>query len=567
MKAKKIYLALASFFLVASILSDVDAWDSRIVDEITNIKINWVVLTSSTWGAFNPAGPRTISTNWSDAAYWGWFPVAYFNVTDANNEEFTWSGREVFSPLKVTPSGIAFFIIKSIVWNEYRTVNAGKTYIPGEGTQVDTCFDSPDFSPIGTIPAGFRLLENWDNSPTVQVANIAGTICTTDYLVDPSTVVYEQLGEESPVVELYATGSTGDVRYWWRYGAGANIDTVFARNIDLSTSTFGSGAVGGTSTGYLYAQIENTAPQLVYSSIRNWAPLSFNYVRISGTNDSDNIFSAFLLSNGVNTENIRMYSSWWVAGRGIDLLPGSNANSSIVWGLFMGSRFSGIEVGIGERTRLTYCTPRETQGKSICAYTYEGEDLICSTVTKTGYDTISCGITWSGSVFGSGSCAPALDENGNILISDTGTPGQIIINENWEKIEITQQAPINSAEEIFSGIFSCGIGDSDRWWTVIGKALICPVTVAGNVWFTSWNSLKKLYDWVGEVSWVIQTVGNDVTYSWSTSTWSTNILINKLIQIQPEINNTKIFQVWWWSFIVFSALISILLIIVVLFKK
>lgn len=462
---KKLYLALASFFLVASIISDVEAWDSRIVDNITNIEINWFVITSSTWGIFNPAGPRTIATNWSTVAYWGWFPVAYFIVTDANNEEFTWSGREVFSPLIVTPSGIAFCIIKSIVGNEYRVVNAGKTYIPGEGTQVDTCFDSPDFSPIGTIPEGFRLIENWDNEKNPEA--ISGLECTI--VRQPIASLTQWYTNYGSLSERIVTTWGGNIIQTGSGAWGLNFD-AFAIIGANSGATLPIGSI--TYTWSTYADIWEFPiggqPSTLYWYVkRDGAFAGWNVLQIHGVNTSGFFWKYGILRGVDGTMKDRVvYSSGSTATAYLE-----NGRVGSTWNIFSPiSGFSGFRVGYAPYGDYRSCSKKWINS---CEWRIEGGSNVCAPKIAYWFEVGICGITGSGSVYWSGSCVPLTGSGGDII--DAGIlPGQgmvITLPDGTTKL-------VRIPEGYNSKVFTCPNSIDEHWYRYIFR---CAGEVIGNI--------------------------------------------------------------------------------------
>lgn len=634
MITKKLFLALSAFFLVASLISEVDAkytvltpydstwywpptataiyapmlpdgttayapagayiyedsswssdacslnnylWTGHSMMEV--VYCNWAAWLALTRYTGSPGGVDTFEifgfsggtklaiagNKWSVRNTTSWATQSYCVYDRRSWDQYTSEGWDLLTYPSAAPIRYGRWVTDGILrdtsymcpitWRGYWVVNFVAGYT---GNNTGTWWANM-YNQGGSIP---DIPNSGGNPPLNPVTSyVSGLRCTIAYDPIYSEVAWYTSYGSLPDRNVFREGEsliqTGSWAWWLDLDVMA---IIWAWT--WATLPIGSLAYTGTAYADVSSSWSNNAPPALYWWLkRGGATGGWNILEIHGVNTSG-FFGQYGIfewksTDGITT-NAPMYSSGSIATASL-----YNGRIGTTFNVFSpASGFSGVRVGIAPYWEYKFCSK---EGINSCEWRIENGANVCGGSISQGFSTGICGITGSWSIYGSGACVPLVNSSGSIV--DAGIlPGQgiVVTNPDWS----TRLVRIpDRSQDAFEWVFSCGIWESDRWWNVIGKALICPVTVAGNLFNRSWKAMNDIYESLVWVTDVIQTVWSWATYSGSTATWSSNPLISSLLDIQTETKNTAPTQIAWWGLIVFGGLFSLLLILLTIFNK
>lgn len=330
-----------------------------------------------------------------------------------------------------------------------------------------------------------------------------------------------------------------------------------------------------------------------YSLINDWWS-EIPYNAINWTNTGAN---AFLIGNwelkiqGIDNRNFRSFNLLQIWGvllptgttlpiryeslngsthNWISIMSGStltiwfNELVKKVWISNIG-RFSGIRLWIATEKSVTFCGV----ANASCGYKFIGTGLECTPLRV--YTTLSqgsCVVAGSGSLYGSGSCVPAVNASGAIIpfVESQNVTIQYDQNGNITGSYINP-LPNNT---YFDNVFSCGFLEEDSWYVTIGKSLICPITVTKNIVLNAWDNVNDAVDGLQPLQNSItnlDTVTGSTISTGATTSGFTDAFSDRLDSIGK--GNTfldKMFNFVWYGMIL-TVIIFIIGILIFLIRK
>lgn len=574
---KKIAYALTVISIGIFWYSDAFAWDSTIGITSGTVFINGIAVNKSDGTARTFSSP-TIPQNSNTTPYWDWLPRAYWNVSGNSFAGIPTipSVLNVFSPLiynsgESSPSPINAYgnycIIKSNTSEEYRVIVAGLTPIPGEWTQTAWCSTGATYQAMEAIPSGFHLLENWDAIPPITplVEWINGLTCQTDMIASLSGAVWNEDFWELPNVVNVDDPSVPDLSWGWFGTGGFNWDrdlTVISPAWTWSYLWTWSLIYPWTQTGIALDPTDwRTATVGIYSY--RWGnPYPMNIVQIFWV---ENLafwyaWSAVWYINYNDPFNIPLTASGWTT---VFAVWNTNWSITTLWFQHLW-RFNWFRMGRGPLIPKKSCSINF----NICEWSYNWANLECqSAQNAAGVDFAGCGITWSGSIYWSGACVPLTDWSGAIIPPPPVTWWYVTYDSNGNIVGTV--TPTVSGNTFFAWVFDCGINlEQDDWWKVIGKALICPITVVWNAINKIWGSVSWVQSWVNQIAQVSESISSGATAEVS-HTWSytgSNQLVGALMNIDERTSENFWFKYQKAWFYLFCACIMLGMIVVALKK-
>lgn len=355
---------------------------------------------------------------------------------------------------------------------------------------------------------------NWDN-PTQEPVNppinteINGLQCTTKHMpIIEATSWYTDfwnlslqwtwattmkdgtpgLGYVGKSVDELSWDTVGILDYW----SGSNISVW---SIHYPTTDRTTVRLNDDATTSILIQLD-----------RNWATAPFNVVQFHWTSQQWFPYwgvGRFYLSSGEIEWPRWMFSHSWVAMALLSnwfLSRQFSVEAPVSW-------FSGIRVWYAPIGPVTQCSsPKDW---NYCQFRSYGNTIACmAEETVWGIENGVCGITWSGSVYGSGACVPLQDASGSIIKVELPWTFTYVTNPDGTKTKVTIPKDYND----WSSVFSCDIKGDDSWYTILGSYLSCPfTTIPVKIYNRITQPLKEVQDNVQ--------INNLDTRSYTWATW------------------------------------------------
>lgn len=358
---------------------------------------------------------------------------------------------------------------------------------------------------------------------------------------------------------FYNQSSTGSLRYVFSQSDvnRDNIDIVQYSLINDGGSEIPQNSINWTNTGANAFLIGNW--ELLIQGIENRNFRSFNLVQIGGV----------ALPSGT-TLPIRYESLNWNLHDGLSIMSGSILTigfNELVKKVWISNiwRFNGIRLWVAPEKSVTFCGV----ANASCGYKFIGTGLQCTPLRV--YTTLSqgsCVIAGSGSLYGSGSCVPAVNASGAIIPFIQSQNNTIQYDQNGNIVGAIQN-PIPDTT-YFDNVFSCWFLEDDSWYVTIGKSLICPITVTKNIVFNAWENVN---DAVNGLQPLQNSITNLDTLTWSTiGTWvTTNGFTDAFSDRLDGIGNgntwfDRMFNFVWYGMIL-TVIIFIIGILIFLIRK